>query len=235
MDLTVRQAAEHLGVSESQAQRWMAERGLPAHEANERLVLNAVELWEWAIGQGITVSRSLLEHARRDATEAWSLSEALSAGGVFSDIEAADKRGVLREFVARFPFPPQHDRARLLGVLEAREAHGFTAIGDGIAIPRTRSPIILDIDHPQLAVCLLRHPLEFHAADGAPVHSVFMVASPTVAIHFRVLAHLGLLLRDDTLRGLLRRRASAAEIIDRIKLLQKTRTTAIFRAMDSES
>jgi PTS system nitrogen regulatory IIA component len=235
MDLTVRQAAEHLGVSESQAQRWISDRGLPAHQANERLVLNAVELWEWAVSQGITVSRSLLEHARGDANDAWSLAEGLRGGGVFSDIAATEKRGVLREFVERFPFPPEHDRARLLGVLEAREAQSFTAIGDGVAIPRTRDPIILDIDHPFLTLCLLRQPVDFHAADGAPVHAVFMVVSPTVTEHFRVLAQLALVLRDDVLRGLLRQRAAARDIIDRIELLQKTRTTAMFRAMESES
>lgn len=234
MDLTVRQAAEQLGVTESQAQRWIKERGLPAHHANERLVLSAIELWEWATAQGITVSRSLLEHARRDTVEAWSLSAALRAGGVLTDIEAADRRAVLREFVARFPFPPEHDRARLLEVLEARETHGFTPIGDGIAIPRTRSPIILDVDHPLLAACLLRRPLEFGAADRGDVHSVFMVVSPTVDVHFRVIAHLGLILRDDKLRGQLRTRAPASEIIDRVELLQKTRTTAMFRAMDPE-
>ena len=65
MQLTLRQAADYLGVSESTARRWIGERGLPVHEVNERLYLNAVELWEWAVEQGVSVSRSLLEHARR--------------------------------------------------------------------------------------------------------------------------------------------------------------------------
>lgn len=235
MDLTVRQAAEHLGISESQAQRWISDRALPAYHANERLVINPVELWEWATAQGITVSRSLLEHAGHSGEASWPLADLLRAGGIFADIEATDRRGVLQAFVQRFPFPPDHDRARLLGVLEAREAQGFTAIGDGVAIPRTRNPVILDLDRPLVTLCLLRHPVDFHAADGTPVHAVFIVVSPTVNAHFRVLAQLGLLLRDDGLRGLLRQRAAAADIIDRVELLQRTRTTAMFRAMESDS
>ena len=64
MQLTLRQAASYLGVGESTVRRWIGERALPVHEANERLYLNAVELWEWAVEHGVTVSRSLLEHAR---------------------------------------------------------------------------------------------------------------------------------------------------------------------------
>jgi PTS system nitrogen regulatory IIA component len=235
MELTVRQAADYLGVSESEARRWIGERGLPVHEANERLFLDPIELWEWAIAQDITVSRSLLEHARRASDEVSPISDLLRAGGVVYDIEATEKHGVLREFVARLPLPPEQERARLLTVLEARERMGSTAIGDGIAIPHMRNPIILDVEQPFVTLCLLRHPVEFDAVDGKPVHAVFMVVSPTVSVHLRVLAQLAFVLRDDVLRELLRERAPANQIIERIGMLQKTRTTAMFRAMDSDS
>lgn len=234
MELTVRQAAEHLGVSESQAQRWIGEHGLPALRTNERLTVNPVELWEWATAQGIPVSRTLLEQAPVAGEETWPLADLLRAGGVLADIDAADRRDVLRAFAARFPFPPDLDRDRLLGVLEARAAQGFTPVGDGIAIPRTRNPVIVDLDRPHVTLCLLRQPVDFHAADAVPVHAVFMLVSHTVNAHFRILAQLGLLLHDGALRGLLRQRAAATDIIDRFELLQKTRTTAMFRALETE-
>jgi len=49
MQLTVRQAAAYFGVDDQTLRRWIAERGLPVHRANERLHLNAIEMWEWAI------------------------------------------------------------------------------------------------------------------------------------------------------------------------------------------
>lgn len=230
MQLTLRQAAGYLGVSESTARRWIRERGLPVHEVNERLYLNAVELWEWAVENGVAVSRSLLEHARRAPDTVPPISELLRAGGIFYDVEAPDKRALFREFVARLPLPPEQDRATLLSVLEAREAMGSTGIGGGIAIPHVRNPIVLHVDHAFVTLSLLRHPVDFDAIDGQPVHAVFMVVSPTVPVHLRILAQLGFLLRDTVLRDMLRERAPAEEIIGRVTLLEATRTTGSFRA-----
>jgi PTS system nitrogen regulatory IIA component len=225
MQLTLRQAATYLGVNESTVRRWISERALPVHEVNERFYLNAVELWEWGVEHGVPISRSLLEHARRAPDTVPPMSELLRAGGIFYDIEAKQKRELLAEFVARLPLPPEQDRATLLSVLEAREAMGSTGIGDGIAIPHVRNPIILHVDEGFVTLCLLSHPVDFDAIDGKPVHALFMVVSPTVPVHLRILAQLGFLLRDEPLRDLLRTRAPAQNIIARIERLEATRAT----------
>ena len=230
MQLTLRQAAGYLSVSEATARRWITERGLPVHEVNERLYLNAVELWEWAVEQGVNVSRSLLDHARRAPDAVPSMSELLRAGGIFHDIDATNKLELRRAFVERLPLPPEQDRATLVSVLEAREAMGSTGIGDGIAIPHVRNPIVLHLDHPFVTLGLLRHPIDFEAMDGKPVHALFMVVSPTVPVHLRILAQLGFLLRDDDLRAMMRSRAPAEEMLGRIEMLEETRTTASYKA-----
>jgi PTS system nitrogen regulatory IIA component len=235
VQLTLRQAANYLGVNESTARRWIGERGLPVHEVSERLYLNAVELWEWAVEHGVTVSRSLLEHARRAPDAVPPISQLLRAGGIFYDVDAKDKRDVLRQFVARLPLPPEQDRATLLSVLEAREAMGSTGVGDGIAIPHVRNPIVLHVDEAFVTLCLLKHPVDFDAIDGKPVHTLFMVVSPTVPVHLRILAQLGFLLRDAVLREMFRKRASANDLIARIEMLETTRTTGTFSAIKSGS
>ncbi len=106
---------------------------------------------------------------------------------------------------------------------------GSTGIGDGIAIPHVRNPIVLHLDEPFVTLALLRQPVEFEAIDGKPVHALFMVVSPTVPVHLRILAQLGFLLRDDELRAMIRRRASAEEIIGRVEMLEATRSTASYR------
>jgi len=229
MQLTLPQAASYLGVSESTARRWISERALPVHEVNERLYLNAVELWEWAAEQGVPVSRSLLEHARRSPDDVPPLSELLRTGGILYKIDATEKRDVLRQFVAELPLPPEQDRATLLSVLEAREAMGSTGIGDGIAIPHVRNPIVMHIDHAFVMLALLRRPVEFDAIDGQPVHALLMVVSPTVPVHLRILAQLGFVLRDSVLRDMLRERAPAEDILGRIEMLEASRTTGSFR------
>jgi PTS system nitrogen regulatory IIA component len=216
VQLTLRQAARHLGVDEDTARDWIKERGLPAHRVNERLYLNAIELWEWATENGVAVSRELLDQERRSPETTPTLAAMLAAGGIHHDVPGADKAAVLREVVARLPLPAEIDRDFVLAVLEAREAMGSTGIGDGIAIPHVRNPILLQIAAPRVTLCLLQSPVDFGAIDGEPVHALFTVISLTVPSHLRILARLGFALRDPALRDLLRARAPAPALLARI-------------------
>ena len=185
MRLTMREAASFLGVSESKTERWVEERGLPAHRWDERWYVNPVELWEWAVEQGLPVSRALLEDASRDRDESPRISDLLRAGGIYHDVPGATKEDALRSFVARLPLPPEQDREFLLDVLVAREALSSTGIGDGIAIPHVRNPILLHVDRPFVALALLRQPVTFDAIDGRAgaraLHGHLPVGRPTIS------------------------------------------------------
>ena len=104
---------------------------------------------------------------------------------------------------------------------------GSTGIGDGIAIPHVRNPILVHAEAPLVALCLLRHPVDFEAVDGAPVHALFTVISPSVPLHLKILARLGLILRDAELRRLLRERASADALLAVVEDLEQ-RSTGTF-------
>lgn len=213
MQLTVRQAATYFGVGESQVRKWIATRGMPVHRAHERLHLNAIEVWEWAIEQGIPVSRRLLDEARRSPDQVPALVDMVALGGIHRDVEGTDKSGVLAAIVARLPLPDEVDREHLLAVLEAREAMGSTGVGGGIAIPHVRNPILLHIGEPRVALFFLRHPVDFDSIDGQPVHAVFLVVSPSIPAHLRILAELGFALRNPHLRELLQHRADDQRIL----------------------
>ena len=227
VQLTVRQAASYFGVNEQTVRRWISQRGLPAHQVYERIYLNPLELWEWAVENGIAVSRGLLDKARRSPDEVPLLSE-LRTGGIFHSVEGVTRADVLRAFVDRLPLPAEQDRGFLVSVLEAREAMGSTGIGDGIAIPHVRNPIVLQIDRPFVTLCLLRHPVDFDAPDGQPVHALFLVVSPTVPAHLRILAQLAFVLRDEGLRQMLREAVPADDILGRVALVENTRRTGSY-------
>jgi nitrogen PTS system EIIA component len=229
MQITVRQAATYLGVNEATLRRWIKERGLPVHRVTERLHLNAIEVWEWAVENGVPASRSLLEEAQRSPEVVPPLSALLEAGGIHRDVAGEDKSGALAAIVQHLPLAPDVDRDFLLTVLDAREAMGSTGIGDGIAIPHVRNPILLHVDQPFVSLSLLRKPVEFGAVDGKPVHALFLVVSPSVPAHLRILAQLGFVLRDPAMRDLLARRAPTAEILARTRELEG-RTTGSFPA-----
>jgi PTS system nitrogen regulatory IIA component len=234
MQLTVREAASYLRVDEATVRRWILRRGLPVHRVNERLHLNAIELWEWATENRIPVSRTLLEQARRQPEQVPPLSELLSAGGIHHDVGGRDKAGVLREVVQRLPLPAEIEREFLATTLEAREAMGSTGIGDGIAIPHVRNPILLHVPAPFVTLCLLRDPVDFDAVDGRPVHALFTVISTNVPGHLRILGQLGFALHDEELRRLLIHRAPGSEILVRARAVE-TRTSGVYQSPLQES
>ena len=221
MQITVREAASYFDVDEATVRRWITERELPVHRVTERLHLNAIEVWEWAVARGIPVSRSLLDEARRTPEEVPALGQLLLAGGIHRDLEGADKQATLGNIVRRLNLPADVDRDHLLAILEAREAMGSTGIGDGIAIPHVRNPILLHVNEPQVSLFLLRDPVDFDAVDQQPVHSVFLVISPSIPAHLRILAQLGFALRDPSLRDLLKRHAEDSALLGRIQELDR--------------
>jgi PTS system nitrogen regulatory IIA component len=222
MRLSLTEAIEFLGISERTARRWIRDRALPVHRADERLFVNPVELWEWAIEHHVPVSPRLLEHARRKPEDVPPISTLLQVGGVHHEVPGTTPNQVLRAVVGLLPLPPSIDREFLATALAGREAMGSTGIGHGIAIPHVRNPIVLQVNEPLVSLCLLAHPVDFGAIDGEPVHALFTVISPTVPAHLRMLAALSYLLQDDELRRLLQGRAPFSAIFDRIRSLERS-------------
>lgn len=218
MQLSLGDVARYFEVSERTLRRWITTRGLPVHRAHERLHCNAIEVWEWAVENQIPISRELLDRARAEPDEPPPpLSQLLQKGGVHGGLQGCSKSAVLREIVAHLPLPEDQDRDYLATVLEAREAMGSTGIGNGIALPHVRNPILLHVTEPFVSLFLLDNPIDFDAVDGLPVHALFMIVSSSIPEHLRTLAALGFVLRDEQLRQLLRDRAGPKEIIGRIR------------------
>ena len=125
-----------------------------------------------------------------------SLTEALEAGGIHYRLSGTDKLSVLQLLVEVMPLPEQVDRSFLLQVLLARESLGSTALGNGIAVPHVRNPIVMHILRPMVTLCFLEQAIEFGALDGQPVHTLFTIVSPTIRAHLHLLSRLGFALRQ---------------------------------------
>ena len=125
------------------------------------------------------------------------LAEALEAGGIFYGLGGTDKASALRAMVAHLRVPDELDREFLLHVLLARENLQSTGIGEGVAIPHVRNPIVLHIARPLITLCFLAKPVAFEALDGQPVHALFSLICPTVRAHLALLSRLAFALHDD--------------------------------------
>jgi PTS system nitrogen regulatory IIA component len=102
--------------------------------------------------------------------------------------------------IDRLPLPQDFDRALLLRLFVAREALSSTALGDGIAIPHARRPMVLHVPQPLVTLCFLKRAIPYRAPDGKPVRILFSVISPTVAAHVALLTALSRALYDPGFR-----------------------------------
>jgi PTS system nitrogen regulatory IIA component len=204
MQLTVRNVSELFKVSEATVRRWVVQRGLPAQRVAGQFRFNRVEVFDWALANGIkmeSIETCQQTVAQRDNSQLWvSLADALEAGGVHYKVTGEEQEGALRAVVARLPLPKDFDREHLLRLFVAREALGSTAVGDGIAIPHARRPIVLHVPRPLVTLCFLKRPIAYQAPDGKPVRMLFSVISPTVAAHVQLLGQLARALHDPGFR-----------------------------------
>ncbi len=220
MQLTVRDAARYLGVSEDTLYRWVERGELPAVRVHDRYRFNRVELLEWAASRKIPVSPEILEEPGSHAPALPRLADAVRAGGVHHDLAGDDTPSLLRSVVAVIPVPPGTDRDFLYQMLLARERLGSTALGGSIAIPHPRDPIVLRVPKATVSICFPRKPVDLGAADGQPVHTLFVLVTPSVRAHLHLLASVAAVARDPALPPKLAARAPAAEILAEVERVE---------------
>lgn len=220
MHLKVTDAAKALNVDEKTVLRWIKKDRLPAEKVSGEYDINRVDLLEWATERGLKVDPTIFKARDDDSLPLPSLSEALEAGGIHCNVPGSDKETVLKNVVTLLNLPDELDPEFVLQVLLAREALGTTAIGDGIAIPHVRNPILLQLPVPKIALCFLSQPVDFAALDGKPVQILFTLTSPTVRIHLHFLSKLAYALRDERLRAALRKPCDKQGIMKTLKSIE---------------
>jgi PTS system nitrogen regulatory IIA component len=218
MDLRARDVAKWLDVSEPTVYRWVRERGLPAHRMGEQYRFNRVELQEWAVSHGHSLSPELFTP---DAVSS-SLAAALQRGGIHRGVGGATREAVLTSVAQLAGIPAGVDREMLARLLIGREALASTAVGSGIAMPHPRDPLVVRVAEPHVLLCFLARPVDFGAIDGIPVRILFTLLSPTVRRHLQTLARLAYILHDGVLRELLSHAGTDQAILDRVRISEST-------------
>jgi PTS system nitrogen regulatory IIA component len=220
MQLSIRDLTKLLNVAESTVARWIKQRGLPAQQVAGQYRVNRAELLEWATANNVRVSLELFDHLEVDAETVPCLSEALEVGGIHYQLQDTSKDRALRALVQVLPLPDSVDRELLLRLFLAREASASTAIGDGIAIPHVRNPIVLHVARPAVTLAFLSQPVDFGALDGKPVHVLFSIISPTNRSHLQLLSRLSFALHDAKLRATVARQATREEILKEVRRVE---------------
>jgi PTS system nitrogen regulatory IIA component len=216
MNLTQNEAAQLLQVSERTIDRWIQQLGLPHEAAADGPRFERSELIEWANAHSLRLAMDVPGESDGPLP---SLGETLERGGIHFDLEGNDVESALEHVSQRLPLPELVHRDFFHQVLLAREDLGSTGIGDGVAVPHVRSPLVMHIDEPMVGLFFLPKAIDWGSLDGAPVSVLFTLVSPGVRSHLHLLSRIGFSLRDAEFKALLERQAPAAEIMARVQEL----------------
>jgi PTS system nitrogen regulatory IIA component len=217
MDLTVRDVAKLLKVSEKTVYRWIEKEDLPAYRLHEQYRLNRVELQEWAAAHRVKLPPEI--YAGREP-ERPSLATAIERGGVHRGVGGKTRDEVLQAITTLPGIPASVDRELLYQLLRTRETLSSTGFGGGIAVPHPRNPLVLGIAEPIVLVCFLARPVDFDAVDRRPVRVLFLLLTPSVPSHLRLLSELAHCLHDAEVRKLVDAAAADDLLLARVRAIE---------------
>jgi len=213
MQLTFREIEKAFNVEEQTLYRWLNARGMPAVKANDQYYFNSVEVLEWALKARIPLTPAALKLCEKSRFGQDIFVPALTRGGVYFGLKATSREEVLNKVLDSLPLPATIQRASLKEILLSREQSGTTGIGNGIAIPHVKHPIVLAGMEPVVGLFFLEQPVDFAALDGEGVHTLFLILSPSFKGHLSLLSRLAFCLQDEGVKSALSRRTNREEIL----------------------
>jgi nitrogen PTS system EIIA component len=213
MQWTVKEASEFLQVPEDTIYDWIDKRGLPSTRFNGRYHFNRLKLIDWA-------QENRVPFLVQNGVDLPSLREALEEGGIYENIRGDDKPGIFKNIVDLLKIPSKEDRELICQMILSREKEGSTDLGNGIAVPHARHPILLQVAKPMVALCYLKNPIRFGGPEGTPVFVLFVILTPSIRLHLHFLERLGYALRDKEFSKLILSQAPKSKIMDRLKILK---------------
>jgi len=227
MQLTFRDVEKAFEIEEGILYQWLNNRGMPAVKANDQYYFNSVEILEWALKNRIRLTTGALKLCEKTRQGQDVITPALLRGGVYFGIKGMLKEDVLGNAVDLLPLPDHVQRGPLKEMLISREQAGTTGIGNGIAIPHVKHPVVLAGMESVVGLFFLEKPVDFSSLDRDDVHTLFLILSPSFKGHLSLLSRLAFCLQEEGVKAALQRRASGEEILAAFQVAESKTTKTL--------
>lgn len=220
MELNASQVSDLLSLPESDVRDWAHAGKLPHLDAQGQLRFNRQAILEWALTCGHPLNLGPVEE---DTSGLPPIASLFTPARFHYGVPGRTFAEVFRAALEVFALPPEADKELIYDLLVSREKLMTTAIGDGLAIPHLRVPLVANVARPTLGIFFTADPLDMGALDGKPVHTLFVLLSLTPRQHLELVARLAFIFRQPDFVKLLRERATAETICGWIQQLSPNR------------
>lgn len=215
-EISVRDAAELLNVSEKTIYRWIRQGVIPTIKLQGQYRFDRRELEGWARHKRIGYPAGGMESQEEEDV---SLYRAVKLGGIHYKIEGGGHEETYGHVTGLFPFSTRLAptfKETLRDTLIERESLVSTGIGHGIAIPHPRHPVDWGLGEPAVGIFFLETPLDFNAIDGQPVYVLFVILCATVKGHLKMLSQVSHLVNNPDLRAFLESQPNRSDLLEKI-------------------
>ena len=226
MDLTVKDVAELLNVTDKEVIKLVEKRAIPFYRLKKETRFSRIEIEDWMLnrdkkGKDKDIINLREEKARRIigsqiGTQAYGLFRAMYKGRVINNVDGKNKSEVIAASVKLLAKDLNSDADVLRELLLDRENLMPTSLNHGVAVPHTRD-FLLKTPFDIVSVVYPKHPIEYGALDGKPVHTLFFLFACEDKRHLRLLAKLAHLTREKSVLDFLKSRPEKSELLQYIK------------------
>jgi len=192
MDLSIKEVADLIKVSETKIRSLLADGKIPAYKINQEYRFNRAEIEDWVFQyrQEKQANEDTLVDLSSGAiggNKQFSLYRAIHKGGVLTNVPGATKEEVISSATKLIAKRMNLDADVLTELLLDREQLQPTALNNGIGIPHTRD-FLLDAPIDVVTVVFPEKPIPYGAMDEKPVHTLFFLFAGDDKKHLHLLA-----------------------------------------------
>ena len=144
------------------------------------------------------------------------LASLIHKGGVYFSVEGDTPEVIYKKVTELMELPEQVSNESVYEALCAREKIMSTAVGNGVALPHARIPVIRENEDQRVCVIYPKNPVSMNAPDERKVSVMFMILTQNQQTHLDVLSKLVTLLQKAQFKKLLEKHAGEAELLNMI-------------------
>jgi PTS system nitrogen regulatory IIA component len=224
MDLTSKEVAELLNLSEITVHRWAQAGHIPAYQLNGKYRFSRSKMQDWLLQRKQEEAHDRLpkeeisEELSSKGMQQYSLYRAIYRGGVFRNVQSTNKTDIIRQTVENISSNLGVDAASMTEMLLERENLTPTALGDGIGVPHPReSASSREQYHDSVTVVFPETPIDYSALDGKPVHTMFFLFACDDRRHLNLLAKIAHLSSDPASLAFLQTKPNKEDLLQYIR------------------
>ena len=225
-DLKLKDVASFLQVSDKTIYRWIKEGKIPFYRINHqyRFIHEDIVAWIKENNEGMGTKLKSVFPDEKQIDDFLSnnhnfvnLTDCVLKGGIHYRIEGETVTEFLKNAVNTINIPYEISREEIFTKLIQRENMASTSIGDGIAFPHPRVPVLPHHGTELAAICFPEDPITYeNSIDDKPLHTFIIILSANQDRHLKTMSKLAFISKQKEFEILLKKQAKRTEIISYI-------------------